>query len=420
MDNLDIICQLLTNGLLLDKAEKQLQAFSDQEWETLFNLSRKHNVAAILYSSLKTLSPSIEVPDGIYAQMHEIYLMNAARNTLYLHEAEILFDALHAEGIPTIGLKGLYLIENVYENIALRSMSDLDMLLKKEHIPQVLLLIEDLGYRPTTYFNIHDENIDIKHVPPYIKGQGPYLEIHWTLLEENEPFTIGAEGLWQRAIPARMGGMDALALGLEDLILHLCIHQSYQHHLALGLRGLYDIALVLQQKQKKVDWDALVRQAKDWGAERVVALTFHLLEELLDVEIPPDVYPHLLQKPIPREILDQSKMLIKNKVNTMWSVTPDQARFSSESGLWVRVKLVLSRIFLPKITIARLYATKPDSLKIYFYYLVRFYELMRRYFRSTWWILFRDKKVVKGVALTQSVIDLRGWLGGENDNHFLP
>ncbi len=56
------------------------------------------------------------------------------------------------------------------------------------------------------------------------------VEVHWTLLKEDEPFTIDADALWERAVPARIANLDALALLLEDLVLHLCLHLAYQHY----------------------------------------------------------------------------------------------------------------------------------------------------------------------------------------------
>lgn len=417
MDNL--LYMLHSHHFEPPEIRQKFSNLTNENWNEFIALSKSHKLSNLLMGFLVRNDLIDFVPSNQIKELREKNRQNAIQNIYLLQEAEIILKQFRLFAIEVIGLKGVYLLDNIYEDISMRSMSDLDLMLKKEDIPEAIEILKKLGYKLSTYFDIRDKNIDIKHVPPMIKNNNLYLEIHWTLLEENEPFAIDIDGLWARAVPARIAGVDAFALSLEDLILHLCLHLTYQHHLQNGLSGLYDIALVLEQRQSEIDWNAFVDRAKEWHAERVVALTFHLLEDLMEIKIPPYIYPHLLQKPVPQNILDQSKMLIMDKTNAMWSVTPDQAKFSADSGLWARVRLVLSRIFLPKITIARLYATKPDSLKIYYYYLVRFYELMRQYFRSTWRILFKENAVVKGVAWTQSVVDLKQWLGGEKTNPFL-
>ena len=241
------------------------------------------------------------------------------------------------------------------------------------------------------------------------------MELHWTLLEENEPFSIDIPGLWERAAPAHIAGIDVLALSPEDLVLHLCLHLAYQHHLQLGLRSLYDITLVLIQHRSDVDWDALMQRAKDWQAERVVALTFSLLEFYFGTPIPPDVYERLLSNPIPEEILIQAQEKLLLRKRDTFAATPDLIQLSATRGLWARIRLIASRIFLPRKVIARLYAANPHSLGIYRYYFVRFAELWRTYFQTTWRSLFNKSSVLAGTENMQAAVQLKGWLGGVDD-----
>jgi len=103
-------------------------------------------------------------------------------------------------------------------------MSDLDILVHREDLNRTIEILLGLGYQLSRYFDIRDSNLDIKHVPPMILSDGTHVEIHWTLLEEDEPFTIAMDGVWQRSFPAQINGIDVLAEGIEDLLLHLCIH----------------------------------------------------------------------------------------------------------------------------------------------------------------------------------------------------
>ena len=195
MDYYQLISQLLTNSILKKEKEYDFQEFSMENWETFLELSIQHKITPILYQYLEPSKGQINIPDNILSKMRQINLNNAVRNTLLLHEVGTIFSKLSQAGLCAISLKGLHLVDNVYDNISLRSMSDVDILLRKVDIPKALPILEVLGYQPTTYFDINDQNIDIKHVPPLLKKNGPYLELHWTLLEENEPFSIDTHGL---------------------------------------------------------------------------------------------------------------------------------------------------------------------------------------------------------------------------------
>jgi len=383
-------------------------------WDPVIQAARLHGLDAVLYQHIVQAGLRDEVPEKPFEQLHHAAQVNAAHNLVFLWEAGSIFKALQAAKIPVMVLKGLYLLEHVYRDVSLRSMSDLDILLRKADIPKALPILEALGYQPTTYFDSHDENIDIKHVPPLLKGDDLYLELHWALLEENEPFSIDTHGLWERAVPAHIAGIDVLALSLEDLVLHLCLHLAYQHHLQLGLRGLYDIALVLGQQLAEVNWEAVTQRAKAWRAERVAALTFRLLELYFDTPIPEVVYEHLLSKPIPDEIFDQAREKLLSRKRDTFAATPDLVQLATTRGLWSRIKLIASRIFLPRKVIARLYAANPRSPKIYRYYFVRFVELWRAYFQTAWRSLFNRRSVLAGTENMQAAVQLKHWLGGES------
>ena len=412
MNHFQLLCQILTSTYQEISLIPHFQNFSDEDWPILLTQSRIHLVAPILYHRLKPIKNQVAVPEPILNQLRQDYLLNAARNTFFAHAAEGICSNLNKAGIPNIFLKGLYLSENIYPNPALRSMSDLDILLQKTDIPGGIAVLEGLGYRSSTYFNFTDENRDIKHVPPFIKDHGPFVELHWTLLEEDEPFTIDVTGLWERALPAKINQLDTLTLSLEDLFIHLSIHFTYQHHLGTGLRGLYDLAFVLNRTENSLDWEKLVKRSKTWGCPRVISLTLHLLEEFLCVQIPGNVYSELTDQPIPQEIISQARgQLMKTETVGVY-LTPDLASLSEDASAFEKLRIIFQRIALPKRTMARLYDVDPHSLKIYFYYPLRFYQLLRSYWKSTLRILRGEEQAVESASKVESKLALKDWLKG--------
>ena len=142
-------------------------------------------------------------------------------------------------------------------------MVDLDFLIKRKDIPAVQDHLRALGFRSSTYFNHEDHNIDVKHAPPMIGLKGYYVELHWSIVEGDWPFNVDEHGLWQRAVPASMASVDALALSVEDLLLHLCIHFTYQRRLRNGLRGLFDFIVILNAHQWDIDGEMLFQWAQE-------------------------------------------------------------------------------------------------------------------------------------------------------------
>ena len=405
------LCLLLHPSIGKTDIKTLFQDLNKIDWEGLVNLAGQYNLIPILYGRLKTLDILPFIPESLTEHLRVAYLANATRNMLLLHEAGFIFTALKNAGIPAVGLKGLFLLENVYADIGMRQMSDLDIMLHKTHIPQALNALETLGYQPTTYFDIRNENVDIKHVPPLIKPEGPYyLELHWTILEENEPFTINTHGLWDRAMPAIIADVDTLALSPEDLVMHLCLHLTYQHHLKLGLRGLYDIALVIDHYEKQLNWEKLIQIGQEWGAARLTWLTLILVEEIFKGIIPPNVLDQMEPRDAQSWVLNTARLQLLAGMPSGTPITPDIVNLATEKGLLTRLKLILSRIFLPKTTLARIYNISPTSYRIYGCYFQRFWGLLRGYAPTIKRVFQADDKVFEDVKNEQTSQQLKTWM----------
>ena len=388
--------------------------FTENEWDALLAEAETRGLALLLYNRLGEAMAREEVPVRIRERLREAYLAAAARNTIMLHNAAEVLAALKREGIGVIALKGLYLAENVFTSIGLRTFSDLDLLVRRERLADALAALQGLGYKLSTWYDPLAGNTDIKHIPPLEKADHPAVELHWTILEEDEPFSIDVEGLWRRALPAAAAGVEVLALSLEDLILHLSMHFTYQHRLRAGLRNLYDIAGVLRVNADRVDWPQLLRIAGEWKAERVTWLTFRLLETVHAAAIPVDVMrtlqPADADATVAADALTQALLVGEDRV----SLTPDLAKLAEADNPGARLRLVWQRVFIPRRVLAREYNADPRSPLIYARYIQRFFDLLRRYARPGWRLMDGDENTKTSAAAEQENARLHAWLtGGE-------
>lgn len=374
-----VLLKLLEPGLPTARQVDCLRQLDLVQLDALVGEAKRQGVAPLLYPILAEHkgSDNLDIPQK--EQLYQIHLATAVRNTLILHNTKLLLLSLQEAGVSVAGLKGIFLLENVFGNIGSRSMNDIDILIRKKDLSICIKVLERLGYTPTAYFSLDDHNIDTKHVPPMQKKGGVLLEVHWTLLEEDEPFTIDVEAMWERTVPATISDVDVLSLGVEDLILHLCLHLAYQHYLQLGLRGLVDIALVIHKFRSEIDWNRLVEIAKSWGAERVTALTLKLLETQLNVSIPSEVASALLTEGIEPSLLEQARSQLLDRVRFEDHLTPDLVRMNADKNVFSKVRIGLQRVFIPRLTLARIYNVSPNSPKIVGAYWGRLKYLVRNY-----------------------------------------
>jgi phosphoglycolate phosphatase-like HAD superfamily hydrolase len=101
------------------KAER-LAGVSAEEWRKVADLAQQHGVAQLLYHHLKPLY--LAQPGEVVEELKQQYRQNALRNMPLHQELYKLLRLLQEKDIPVMALKGAYLTEGVYKNIALRGM----------------------------------------------------------------------------------------------------------------------------------------------------------------------------------------------------------------------------------------------------------------------------------------------------------
>lgn len=385
------------------------------EWQEILRQSRRHGVAPLLYHRLKQVDAGSELPVEVWGKLQTLYLRSAAINgSLYRDLAEAL-TCLQASGIAVIILKGGYLAWHVYDNIALRPMSDFDLLVKEADLLRANDLLVELGYRVSR--NADTEALIAKyyHLPPLIKaGKIPVgIELHWKLERPSARFEIDTEELWRRAQPAAFGEVRASALCPEDLLLHLCIHASYHHQFRFGLRSLCDVAETIRRCNDRLDWELLCERADDWGAAKCVYLTMHLAAKLLEANVPHDVLQHLRPKELRHSFVAMSEAFTLGNVGDPFIFR----KFGSlwKTGRWRDKLTIVKNSALPeKKTMARLYPASSGNGRCNSYYVKRWKDLLRRFGPIVWQML-RGKKQMKDLVKDEKKrLALKQWLADSN------
>jgi len=400
--------------LLHPQADLQplMERLTAPEWEDLLQVARELDLAPLLYYRLCQANVQHRMPASTLVRLRQLSAAAAADTMRQLGFAGHILSTLRATGIEVIVLKGLYLTEEIYPAVGLRGFDDFDLLLKPADLPTALASLQALGYTLFTWYDPQMPDRDVAHIPPLQQPGYPTVELHRTILGEEEPFHIDPLGLWQRAVAARVAEVEVLALCPEDLLLHLCLHLTYQHRLVRGVRGLYDLAAVLQRRGAEIDEARLVETARQWGVQRVVWLTLRLMQRVTGVEAPGEVLRSLQPEAAPAEVEEQA---LRQLIGEEWSripLTPDLAALAQAQGWRGRLRLVAQRVFLSRQRLGREYNVNPRSLKIYCYYPRRAWDLYRQYHRTAWNLLRGRREEQEATRREEERARLHQWLAG--------
>ena len=388
-----------------------LDTLSPFDWEGLIEASARYGVAPLLYHRLRTRCLGTPVPASVVARLRHLYLHSAGRNVRLYHEFGKALRLLRHARIPVIVLKGAYLAERVYGNIALRPMGDLDILVHKDDLVRVEESLLGIGYAPAEcHRKAAESNCEFVYGLPH---EGLSVEVHWNFLPSVYRFTIDTDELWERSRQAVIAGVEVSVLCPEDLLLHLCLHTSAKHLFAMGLKSLCDIVETIRHCGKAIDWKKLHSLSEQWGETHCVYLTFRLARELLGAAVPDD----LMNAITPGDFDERFMVLAQKRIFAyeQWmsdglSLSPNVAGLWGSTGLLDKGALFLRRACPRREEVARMYPAPEDSMQIYFYYLVRMKDLLLRHGRQMWRLMRGDEELQAVARRENDLAPLKDWL----------
>src|SRR3989338_9521487 len=247
-------------------------------WDYFLKRAGEEGVDSLLYYHLKNKAILNLIQDQHYIKkLSAKYYYNLTSNIHLLDEFYNILKRLNKIGIEVILLKGVFLIDKVYRNIGLRPLSDVDVLVKKDTLPQIMKEMSDEGYDITPHGHLG-----------YLKdGKFPtVIDFHWDIWfpETND--------IWARCVGQASGDMQALTLDNEDVLICLSTHQSINHGMH-KLIWLCDIHEFIRKYRDSIDWKIFIRRVKDYNIEIPLYYTLSHTDKLLRTGIPSDVLEEL-------------------------------------------------------------------------------------------------------------------------------
>ncbi len=258
---------------------KSIELFLRQElkWKYIIDTAQEEGVACLIYNRIKENSLEHFLPEYALNHLETIYYSHSAHNTLIYEEFQLVAAALKKESISFIPLKGLILAANVYKNIALRPMKDLDFLVKKEDIKSSVRIFKNLGYHllldlDKTLINPYAYSITLTKENA---GNASFfsIDLHWHIFNSSWMMGLLAKEtdsgqIWADARSGVIDGINTLVLSPQLLLVYLCLN-AFNHGFA-RLIMLVDIDLVLEKYKDEIDLDQVKALAQFFGLLNVL------------------------------------------------------------------------------------------------------------------------------------------------------
>ncbi|MDW7760889.1 MAG: nucleotidyltransferase family protein [Acidobacteriota bacterium] len=360
---------LLSYGGLSDTAERTLAGaaeWGDEDWENLRLTARRHGLTPLLYSRLKERLPAGTVPAKTMEALKTDFFTNAAAQMRRFHFLGRMLDAFRERGVPVIVLKGGWLAEAVYGDPALRTMDDVDLLVRREDIKKADEVMAGAGCSLLESGLVASEGENEFHYRH--RTTNTLIEMHWDLFLPIYPFAMTSEEVWAAAVPATIAGSGAFALTPEDMLLHVAIHAS-NHCYDFGLKPLCDIAEMLARLQ--IDAETFLEKMERYRAVHAAGLPILLAHRLLGAQVPEAVLERLKREKPPEKLWAaavEAVFLERPGRGKGEAVRPNMLLFMGRKSLGGKLRLALKKAFPPAKTVAVEFGLNPGSARVWLSY----------------------------------------------------
>ncbi len=232
---------------------------------------------------------------------------DAAAAAARTRNAQLLDGAAHAlatladAGIATLTLKGVPLLLEQYDDVALRPMSDVDVMVRPTDLLAALDALHASGWRLRTMPRTLRRWViafDLVRDPDRQK-----LDLHQYLIEYGSSPEVERD-LWQRAHPIDVRGAPTLAPSPTDMLLHVCV--AALKYGSRNSRWVPDAMLLLRSP---IDWDLLVTEAARRGVALPLRECLGYLVDELAVPIPEAPLAALWALPVSPEQVARYRVL---------------------------------------------------------------------------------------------------------------
>jgi hypothetical protein len=227
-------------------------SLSIPEWEQLTGTADAANLLPLLYpAAARCLGPWAPPPARLAAWRKTAY-QAAMIEERRMREGLKVTVALAHQGLPCVAFKGMTL-RALYPHPELRTMGDIDLLVRPEDVPSAEDTLKMLGLR----------RVGGKHFQSsWSSGPGSLIELHSALLDEPQPEL--ERRFFEQAVVRQTAGGTFRAPAPEDAAVYQVLHMAkHLRYLGFGLRDLADLTLQLEQG---VDVGRLMERLDGCGA----------------------------------------------------------------------------------------------------------------------------------------------------------
>lgn len=275
---------------------------TELDWSVLFSIAIRHKMLALFWYNINKYCPGFRVtnPYRQVATFH--YLGTKQRNEIFFNDFNKIRMKCKENHVYIYPTKGGYLIPYLYQEFGVRTINDIDCLIRKDDIEKLRKVLNDLGYIEGEYDRTTKEVRPVvrqKQImwvrklsnlfPFQKKSDSPYIEFFdydfcFSFNKDTEP----VNDIINRSVLKNTENLKP-----SDFFIHLCYHLLREAKSAVAILYQVDLNIIkfcdirefLINKMNENDCIEAIKFAQKFNLEDSIYFTLYYLIEIYDDDI---------------------------------------------------------------------------------------------------------------------------------------
>lgn len=265
-------------------------------WERVCAELFESQIATLFFSFLKRSGHERLLPLSMLDKFRKKCEATLAANILIQEQFLRLETMMRDGGILITPLKGLELIEEVYDDLSARSMADIDLLVSDSQRVEAIGLLKSNGYK-CIFDNLVEgaENFGSGFQFYGDVSRQTQIELHWNVMDSaavrmnmmSQRQSRSLSRLFTDSRKERMyRGRKVSMLTPEHFLLSMIVH-IYSHNFS-GEKWFWDLPLFLDRKSGDVNWEVFFEVVSRYRLDKIVHSGFLFAERALGMPFIPE------------------------------------------------------------------------------------------------------------------------------------
>ena len=251
-----------------------------EDWEAVCHAARDRFILPVVYRHLRRLEPPSLSAEQLALMKQQVMAQYRHDLNVIASLAEIHQELLESLDIPYVTFKGPSLAVSYYDEPAMRFSRDIDILVPRERMAELLARALSSGYKPLDPQGLADDSVSLAFVARHQKvitllsPRGVAIEFHSRI--DNIGTVYDSRALIDVAEKARVGSAEVSVMPTDELFVYICWHHT--KHFWSRLHWLVDLDAI--QRHPSFDRGKALACAERHGLRATVEVCLQMADLL--------------------------------------------------------------------------------------------------------------------------------------------